>query len=282
MNSIKKKSVIENVINEMTGKMANFEYLQTGYSEFDEVIKGLKPCQLITIAGHPGIGKTAFALGLTYNIGIIKKIPTVYMSLSITKEQLLKRLLLFSCDFPINKMQFNEDEESELFLKGEKIANSDFDICDITRPSLMELVRYIREQKNTNNTLLFVIDPVEYICLKYRISLGTGDFSLIAKTLKDLSVELEISIVVLSNLRLIDSKLNRKTPDIADLQESIKLERYSDLVILLNREDYYFRGQSGFEDNGSAELIVHKNNSGQTGNIKMNFNEEIAKFQDIL
>jgi replicative DNA helicase len=100
----------------------------------------------------------------------------------------------------------------------------------------------------------------------------------ISRRLKTLAKELNIPLLVLSQLnRNSESREDRK-PRLSDLRESGSLEQDADMVFLLHRPDFYDPSDSP----GLAEVIVGKNRNGKTGTVKLTYHKEITRFVDFV
>jgi replicative DNA helicase len=125
---------------------------------------------------------------------------------------------------------------------------------------------------------------VDYLQLMH---VGTGrvesrqqEITTISRYIKSLARELNVPVVVLSQLNRSPEGREGHRPRMSDLRESGSIEQDADVVILLHREDYYRRGEEDYEQNSAAELIIAKQRNGPTGSVKLIFKERITRFEN--
>ena len=125
---------------------------------------------------------------------------------------------------------------------------------------------------------------VDYLQLMH---LGSGrtesrqqEITAISRYLKSLARELEIPVVVLSQLNRSPEGREGHRPRMSDLRESGSIEQDADVIMLLHREDYYHRGEDDYEPNNTAELIIAKQRNGPTGTVKLTFMEKTTRFEN--
>jgi replicative DNA helicase len=103
-----------------------------------------------------------------------------------------------------------------------------------------------------------------------------------SRYLKALARELEIPVVVLSQLNRAPEGREDHRPRMSDLRESGSIEQDADVVMLLHREDYYRREDEGREDkDNTAEVIIAKQRNGPTGMVKLSFSSQFTRFDNL-
>jgi len=102
----------------------------------------------------------------------------------------------------------------------------------------------------------------------------------ISRYIKGLARELNIPVIVLSQLNRAPEGREDHRPRMSDLRESGSIEQDADVVILLHREDYYHRSDPGWQPNNTAELIIAKQRNGPTGCINLIFMEKFTRFEN--
>jgi len=120
------------------------------------------------------------------------------------------------------------------------------------------------------------------------MSLGVGriesrqqEITTISRYLKALARELNIPVVVLSQLNRSPEGREGHRPRMSDLRESGSIEQDADVVMLLHREDYYHRGDKEYQPDNKAEIIIAKQRNGPTGLVKLMFREQFTRFENI-
>ena len=118
--------------------------------------------------------------------------------------------------------------------------------------------------------------------------LGTGrvesrqqEISTISRYLKSLARELNVPVVVLSQLNRSPEGREGHRPRMSDLRESGSIEQDADVVMLLHREDYYHRGEADYQVDNTAEVIIAKQRNGPTGVVKLTFREKCTRFENL-
>ena len=104
---------------------------------------------------------------------------------------------------------------------------------------------------------------------------------MISRYLKALARELNVPVIVLSQLNRAAENREDHRPRMSDLRESGSIEQDADVVMLLHREDYYHRGEENYEANNTAEVIIAKQRNGPTGTVKLTFLEKLTRFENM-
>jgi replicative DNA helicase len=112
-----------------------------------------------------------------------------------------------------------------------------------------------------------------------RVESRQQEISTISRYLKALARELNIPVVVLSQLNRSPEGRTDNRPRMSDLRESGSIEQDADVVMLLHRDDYYHRGDADYIENNKAELIIAKQRNGPTGNVELVFVEKYTRFE---
>ena len=278
------ESVIERVItmsqredkNAVTG-------IATHYIQLDNFTSGLQRGELIIIAGRPGMGKTSFALNIGENIALKNKLPVAVFSLEMTGEQLVQRLLSSAArvdQTAIKRGDLTYDDMDKLYLATNELKHASLYIAETPGINVLDLRARVRRLKDHVGDLgLIVIDYVQIMS-----GLGTNrntnraqEIADISRSLKSLALELNVPIVLLSQLNREVESRNDKRPNIADLRESGALEQDADIILLLYRDSYY---DPNSKDGNLAEINIAKNRSGSTGIVKLAFVSKYTRFEN--
>ena len=288
-NEIKTKKLfnsvelLNNIFLELKKKSLNpsLSGLASGFYDLDSLTQGFQKSELIIIAGRPSMGKTALSLNITLNIIKNFKLPVLFFSLEMSKEQIMYRLLSMETNITQSKLRSGNLYQND-WVKVNKIlklmsklplfvdGSSDLSIQDIR----FKIKTIIFEQKQIG---LIIIDYLQLIQnLKLKIENRVQELSKITRILKNLAQEFNIPIIALSQLsRNIENRVDKK-PILADLRESGSIEQDADLVLMLYRSNHYNLKQN--ETNTFTELIIAKQRNGPIGSIKLKFDEKKTKF----
>jgi len=253
------------------------------FFELDALTQGFQKSDLIIIAGRPSMGKTAFCLNAATNIIKKHKLPILFFSLEMSKEQLIYRLLANETNISNTRLKVGNIQNFEWKILNKiikKLATLPFFIDDL--PNLL-----ITEIRSKIKKIIFEHNKIGLVVIDYLQLMETGslknenrvqELSQITRALKNIAREFDIPIIVLSQLsRNVESRINKR-PILSDLRESGSIEQDSDLVIMLYRDDYYNKKT---EEPNIAELILAKHRNGPIGSIKLNFSPKFTKFTNI-
>ncbi len=135
-----------------------------------------------------------------------------------------------------------------------------------------------RRLKSQYDIQCVFVDYLQLMSMGGRVESRQQEVSVISRYMKALARELEIPVVVLSQLNRSPEGREDHRPRMSDLRESGSLEQDADVVMLLHREDYYHRGQEDWEDTNTAELIIAKQRNGPTDTVKLSFQGKFTRF----
>lgn len=256
--------------------------IKTDYNALDNLLfaSGLSKGDLIVIAGRPSMGKTSFMLGITLNI--LKQDKAVYIqSLEMSIEQLTKKILILESEINITKLEAGVCSNIELktiIEKKQELEKLKLVIND-DNLSLIEIQRECRKLKKEKSLDLIIIDYLQMIDSNQDYfnnrNIEIGKFT---RKLKLLAKELEVPVILLSQLSRNVEQRQNKRPVLSDLRDSGNIEQDADVIMFLYRDDYYDK-QS--KDSGVAEVIISKNRMGRTGIAKLGFESKYAKFYNL-
>jgi replicative DNA helicase len=256
--------------------------LESGFKNLDLITYGFQPSDLIIIAGRPGMGKTAFCLNILTSIVKTYKLPVVFFSLEMGKEQLMYRVLSNETEIPNTNLKtgnISKEEWIKLSNAIKKFSSLPIFIDDTTNISIqtirVQLKKILFEQTKIG---LVIIDYLQLMQnSKSKIENRVQELSQITRSLKSIAREFNIPVIALSQLsRNVETRINKR-PLLSDLRESGSIEQDADLVLMLFRENYYNFKK---EQEDLAEIIVAKHRNGPIGTIQLKFNAEFIKFSN--
>ncbi|MCX5633897.1 MAG: replicative DNA helicase [Phycisphaerae bacterium] len=260
--------------------------LATGFTELDELTCGLQNGEMIIIAGRPSMGKTSFAMNIAEHIGADDDIPVVIFSLEMSRQQLVERMLCSraTVDSQVVRKGFLSDEQFQALKDAaDDMNNKPIYIDDMPGITPLELRGKARRLRAQHGIRCIVIDYLQLMSLGTRVESRQQEVSEMSRYLKALARELEVPVVVLSQLNRAPEGREDHRPRMSDLRESGSIEQDADVVMLLHREDYYRRedeSSQNREDN-VAEIIIAKQRNGPTGTVKLNFNSQFTRFNTL-
>jgi replicative DNA helicase len=260
--------------------------LSSGFYELDSLTQGFQKSDLIIVAGRPSMGKTAFSLTMGLNIIKTSKLPILFFSLEMSKEQIMYRLLAMETN--INQMRLRSGKlYRNDWIKLNKvikiISKLPFFVDDTSDLSIQDIRSKIKtiifEQTQIG---LIVIDYLQLMQnSKLKLENRVQELSQITRSLKNIAREFNVPIIALSQLsRNVENRVNKK-PILSDLRESGSIEQDADLVLMLYRNKYYNSKAELERTPDLTDLIVAKQRNGPTGIIKLKFDEKRTKFLNI-
>ncbi len=259
----------------------------TGFYELDEMLGGFQKSDLIIIAARPSMGKTAFALTLARNAAIDHKIPVGIFSLEMSTMQLIIRMLCAEGRLNAHLVRTGKlphEEGVKLSKNAHKLIESPIYVDDMPAQTVLEIRAKARRLKAEKNIGIIVIDYLQLMQGPANSESREREISHISRSLKSLAKELNIPVIALAQLNRAVETRTDKRPQLSDLRESGSIEQDADVVLFLNRPEYY--GIKTFPDDatpteGVAEVIIGKQRNGPTGEVRLAFVKEYARFENL-
>ena len=255
--------------------------LATAFPDLDALTSGFQASELIIVAGRPSMGKTSFALNIAQHVAIKNKIPVGIFSLEMSSEQLVMRLLCSEARIDAHRLRMGyikESEFAELALVAGYLSEAPIFIDDSPGITMMELRAKARRLKAEANIGALFVDYMQLVSTTDRFENRQQQISSISRGLKGLAKELEIPVIVLSQLsRAVEARGGDKRPMLSDLRESGAIEQDADTVIMIYRAEFYEGEES--DDAGTAEIIIAKQRNGPTGKVVLTFLKEYTRFE---
>ncbi len=256
----------------------------SGFYQLDEMLGGFQKSDLIIVAARPSMGKTAFALSLARNAAIEHKVPIAIFSLEMSTIQLATRLI--SAEARINAHsvrtgKFRAEEGAKISRTVHKLSKAPIYIDDTPALNILELRAKARRLKTEKKIGLIIVDYLQLMSSSFRAESREREISIISRSLKALAKELEIPVIALSQLNRAVEQSSDKKPMLSHLRESGSIEQDADVVLFLYRPEVYFDSIQGEEDiKGLAEVIIGKQRNGPIGEVKLQFIQDYARFEN--
>lgn len=258
--------------------------ITTGFEDLDKITTGLHGSELIIVAGRPGSGKTSFVLSMACKIATdLNKKSVLFFSLEMNKNQLMLRIMSSEAKIDMQRLRcsshLSKTEMMNLNDAASKLMNCNIFIDDTASLNIMELRSKARKFKALNSCDVLIIDYLQLMSSTEKSETRNLEITAITRSLKILAKELNIPIIVLSQLSRKTEDRNDSRPKLSDLRESGAIEQDADIVIFVYRESQYKKDDETLK--GIAELIIGKQRNGPTGTVKLAFIEEFAKFENL-
>ncbi len=278
------KEVMED-IDSREGSQSIVTGLATGLRDLDNLTCGLQPSELTVLAGRPSMGKTAFALSIAEHAALVEKRAVGIFSLEMSSDALVRRMLCSHARVDAQSMRrgfLSGKDMLKLAHAAGRLSDAEIYIDDLPGATNLELRARARNMKARFDIKLLVIDYLQLLQATIgRSESRQQEVSDISRSLKSLARELEIPVLVLSQLNRGPEDRPDRRPRLADLRESGAIEQDADLVILIVRPGAY---PDLIEDDPNLENMVYvnvaKQRNGPTGEIKLTFIKKYTRFED--
>ncbi|MCB9915787.1 MAG: replicative DNA helicase [Planctomycetes bacterium] len=259
----------------------------SGFYDLDDMTSGFSGGQLIILAARPSMGKTAFALNImdhaaASNPEWMEDGPPVvlFFSLEMGKQSVVQRMLCTRARVDAHKLKTGHipaDDYAELARAADELSGLRVFIDDTPGISVMSMRSRARRIKQREKGLHMIVVDYLQLMTHPKAESRQMEISQISRSLKELSRELDVPLIALSQLsRAVESREDKR-PQLSDLRESGSIEQDADVVMMLYRGEYY--GQTE-ENKGLAEVILAKQRNGPTGSVKLQFFGNMMRFEN--
>ncbi len=260
-------------------ELAYKDRIPTSFKDLDNKLNGgFSPSDLIIIAARPSMGKTAFALAISMKVSIEQNKKVGIISLEMSKEQLVDRMLCSRLEIDSWKLHKGKLEDKDFERMGpvmDELSKASIFIDDSMGSSIVELRAKARRLQMEHGMDMLVIDYLQLMSGGSNSLNRVQEISEISRSLKQLARELHIPVIALSQLsRNVESRPDRR-PALADLRDSGSIEQDADAVMMLYRDDYY-NEDSEVKNELEINLIKHRN--GGIGRVYLHFDRSRMKF----
>lgn len=288
--------------------------IATGLRDLDHKMGGLQASDLIIIAGRPGMGKTALATNIAYNIAKAYRgevqpdgsMRTVnggivgFFSCEMSAEQLATRILAEQTGIASSTIRRGGINEQEFeTIRDVSIAMQDLplNVDETGGLAISNLTARARRLKRQKGLDVLVIDYIQLLrgSSAKKSENRVQELTEITTSLKALAKELNVPVIALSQLSRAVEQREDKRPLLSDLRESGSIEQDADVVMFVYREEYYLAnseprvGTAEYEKwqhematvHGKAEIIIGKQRHGPTGSVELQFEGQFTRFSDL-
>ncbi|MBE2281187.1 MAG: replicative DNA helicase [Ignavibacteriaceae bacterium] len=259
----------------------------TGFYDLDELLGGgFQNSDLIILAARPSMGKTALALSFARNAAVDFKLPVAFFSLEMATTQLVTRLICAEGRInaqDVRRGKLAAAESQKMVQNAARLAHAQLFMDDQPAQTILEIRAKARRLKSEHKIRLVVVDYLQLMQGPPGMESREREISTISRSLKALAKELEIPIIALSQLNRNPDNRTDKRPQLADLRESGAIEQDADVVMFINRPEYYKQEKfpDGTSTQGIAEIIIAKQRNGPTDEVKLRFVHEYGKFENL-
>lgn len=262
--------------------------IASGFTGIDRITSGWQRSDLVIVAARPSMGKTAFVLSMARNMAVDHRVPVALFSLEMSSIQLVTRLIVSETELPVEKIRTGKLEPyewSQLEYKIKQLDEAKIFIDDTPAISIFELRAKCRRLVRKEHIECVIIDYLQLMSAGTDSKAGTREqeVSTISRSLKAIAKELNVPIIALSQLsRAVETRGGNKRPVLSDLRESGAIEQDADMVLFIHRPEYYgiTEDEVGASMKGIAEIIIAKHRNGALGDVRLRFQDKMAKFTE--
>lgn len=257
--------------------------LTTGLSNFDKLTGGLDSSSLIVIAGRPGMGKTTLAMNIIEHVAITCGKTSIFFSLENTPQALAFRFISSLGRIDSHKFrtaQIEDDDWPRITSAVHMLSEAPIYIENVLSETIDNVCAKAHEIFETCEDVgVIVIDYIQLLCRSGSSPENrTAELSAITRKLKILAKELNLPVIVLSQLNRGLEQRPDKRPLVSDLRDSGSIEDDADMICFIYRDEYYNQDSP---DRGISELIVAKHRNGPIEKVRLAYLGKYNRFEDL-
>lgn len=254
--------------------------LATGFEKLDRLLcGGLRPGNLVIVAGRPAMGKTALAVNIAFQMTKKHNLASLVLSMEMPEQELADRLIAQAGSVALSDVlsgNLHGETGERIMSAVSQLHDLPIVIDDQGGLSMFDITSKARSVKRKHGLGLLVIDYLQLMS-------GDGDnrnqeIEGITRGLKALAKELDIPIVALSQLSRKCEERTNKRPMASDLRESGAIEQDADVILMVYRDEVYHPETN---DKGIAEIGVVKNRNGSTGIAHLGYQGQFTRFVNL-
>jgi len=257
--------------------------IRTGFHDLDAMTGGLQRGDLIVIAGRPSMGKTALALNLATHCAVgSQRLSVSIFSLEMPQDALINRLLCSEARVDSSRQragQLNSEEKARLRQAAETFGRARLFIDDTPAITAIDIGAKLRRLRADQGIDLCIIDYLGLIANDRKTNNRVRELGEITRYLKlFVAKELDIPVVLLSQLSRAPEARADHRPILSDLRESGDIEQDADVVAFVYRAEVY--NSTDTKLRGLAELLIAKQRNGPTGMLGLLFRKKFTRFEE--
>ncbi len=269
----------------------------SGYADLDALTNGFKPGEMVVLAARPSVGKTSLAMNIVENVAFSPKYrenpkQALVFSLEMSATSLAMRLICGRARVNMNDLRkgfVHRNQAEKLHQTSKEFQSASLWVDDTSGLTINQIRAKARRLKMRNKLDLVVVDYLQLISVDSRVPSRENQIAEISRGLKSMAKELNVPVIVLSQLNR-DSEKERRDPRLSDLRESGSIEQDADVVMLLGKQrkgedvretdvdDHRDEVQEDFEH---IVLILAKQRNGPTGKINLAFRRKFTRFESM-
>nr|PZN79559.1 MAG: replicative DNA helicase [Pseudomonadota bacterium] len=254
--------------------------LPTGFTDFDRITGGLRPGDLIVVAGRPSMGKTTLAVNMAEYAAIHPEIraSVAIFSMEMPAEQVITRMLSSIGGVPLQNLRsgrISDEDWVRITSATSQLSEAKIFVDETPGLSPTELRARARRIKREHGLDLVVVDYLQLMQVPGNKENRATEISEISRGLKALAKELAVPVIALSQLNRSVEQRQEKKPVMSDLRESGAIEQDADMILLIYREEVYDKNTT---KKGIAEIDLAKHRNGEIGTFLLTFQGQFTRF----
>ena len=273
-------------LDDLSKKTGDLIGISSGFKAIDGVTQGLKPEELIVIAGRPSMGKTSLAMNIAENVAKEENGCVLVFSLEMSSQSLTSRMIGSMAGISQQSIMLGRNltdrQWEKIVEKSKRLGDMNIFIDDTANINPMEIRaksrRLAKQFRKEGGVKLIVIDYIQLMQMPGRNDNRVNELSDISRALKHLAKEVKAPVIVLSQLNRSVEQRPNKRPQMSDLRDSGAIEQDADLIFMLYR-DYVYKKEEEWKSVAEVRLVKHRN--GPTKDLLLSFREELTKFGDL-
>jgi replicative DNA helicase len=297
-------------ITKATERGARIIGISTGFDRYDRMTSGLHDGELTIVAARPGMGKTSLVLNMAVNVASPQQLEAardpnerweepgygvVVFTLEMPREQIVNRMLCSEARVDVSRVRtgmLTPSDWSKLTQAASHLASLNVWVDDSPALSLLELRSKVRRLQaefdradpasgeKKQRLGLVMVDYLQLMRGRENAQSREQEISEISRGLKQMAKELNLPVIALSQLnRAVETRGEKsKRPQLSDLRESGAIEQDADNICFIYRDDYYNKETA---DRNVAELIIAKQRNGPTDTVKVRFDAQYTRFDNL-
>ena len=256
--------------------------LPTGFSEFDKKTGGLRPGDLVIVAGRPSMGKTTLAVNMAEYAAVHHsgRASVAIFSMEMPSEQLITRMLSSIGGVPLGNLRsgrISDDDWVRITSATSQLSEAKIFIDETPALTPTELRARARRIKREHGLDLVVVDYLQLMQVAGTKENRATEIAEISRGLKVLAKELAVPVIALSQLNRGVEQRESKKPVMSDLRESGGIEQDADMILLIYREEVYDKETT---KKGIAEIDLAKHRNGEIGSFFLTFQGQYTRFMN--
>jgi len=272
-------------IDRLSKHQAGLRGLPTGFPDLDNILAGLQKSDLIILAARPTLGKSALALNIAASAAINQKVPVGIFSLEMSRDQVVDRLIASIAGVDLWRLRtgrLSADGDDNDFARIQNalgvLSETPIYIDDAASPTVLQMKAMCRRLQADKGLGLVIVDYMQLMEPLNPNANPVQQVSENSRALKAMARELNIPVLVVSQLSRAVEQRSPQIPRLSDLRQSGTIEQDADVVLFIYREDRY---RPETPRKGVADIIISKHRNGPVGRVELYFDERVVTFRSL-